>query len=128
MEDICNALVTNQWGAGEEEDAVRVWIESRLQKRGNESTEGSGWQTPVGEVAGDQNAENAEKEEKDGLGLVEPMKDFGVHDEDQREWADRESRGLPKDYAGVSRVSAVSCFFADWRESGRYSNGSHRWD
>jgi hypothetical protein len=122
MEDICNALVTNSWGAGEEDDAVRVWIESRLQKRGNESTTGSGWQTPADVTGGDQ---NAEKEEKDGLGLVEPMKDFGVHDENQREWADRESRGLPKDYAGVSRVLYIRNRCTDHGEIGRHPNGSH---
>jgi hypothetical protein len=98
MEDICNKLVTNGWGVGEEEDDVKVWIESRLQKRGNDgSSASSGWTTPV---AAENNAEQAEK---DGLGLVAPMRGFGVHDEEQREWADRESRGLPKDYAGVSK-------------------------
>lgn len=98
MEDICNTLVTNGWGAGREEDDVKVWIESRLQKRGNGgSSTSSGWATPVAAE------NNAGQEEKDGLGLVAPMRGFDVHDEEQREWADRESRGLPKDYAGVSK-------------------------
>lgn len=126
VEDICNALVTNGWGAGKEEDDVRVWIESRLQKRGNEgSLASSGLQTPVF------TENNAEQEEKDGLGLVAPMQGFGVHDEDQREWADRESRGLPKDYAGVSRPWSSSLFpyraLTTMVVAGSDSHGSDRW-
>lgn len=127
MEDICNTLVTNGWGAGTEEDDVKVWIESRLQKRGNESSStSSGWQTPVV-------AENsAEQEEKDGLGLVAPMRGFGVHDEEQKEWADRESRGLPRDYAGVSLGFKLWCRrlgIADLKLLvGSDPNGRDRWN
>jgi hypothetical protein len=67
---------------------VRVWIESRLQSSGD-SSRPSGTATPAadGGVTADIG------KEMEGLGLG----DAGV-----AEYGDRESRGLPKDYEGVS--------------------------
>lgn len=105
VEGMCNQLVTRDWGArtglaedgGKEEGGVkgdtRVWIESRLQ--GQSSVAQSGTVTPAqtdaGEVAGDV------QKEMEGLGLAGSGVDGGV-----AEYGDRESRGLPKDYEGVS--------------------------
>jgi hypothetical protein len=100
VESLCNDLVTRNWGAkkgvpgvveadGVQEKAdVRVWIESRLQSSGD-SSRPSGTATPAadGGVTADIG------KEMEGLGLG----DAGV-----AEYGDRESRGLPKDYEGVS--------------------------
>jgi hypothetical protein len=101
VEGMCNELVTRDWGAraglaeksGKEEGGgdTRVWIESRLQ--GQSSVAQSGTATPAnaGEVPGDV------QKEMEGLGLAEEGVNGGVV-----EYGDRESRGLPKDYEGVS--------------------------
>jgi hypothetical protein len=100
VEAMCNELVSREWGAraglaeksGKEEGGgdTRVWIESRLQ--GQSSVAQSGTVTPAqtdaGEVSGDV------QKEMEGLGLGS---EGGV-----MEYGDRESRGLPKDYEGVS--------------------------
>ena len=71
---------------------VRVWIESRLQSSGD-SLRPSGAATPAeGGVTADVG------KEMEGLGLG----DAGV-----AEHGDRESRGLPKDYEGVSSVPVM---------------------
>src|SRR4051812_34224513 len=77
IEDRANELVMTTGRRGDEED-VKVWIENRLQGS-------SGTGTPVD---GGRVRVNDEDEEK-GLGLG----GAGA------EWGDRESRGLPKDYA-----------------------------
>jgi hypothetical protein len=59
----------------------RVWIESRLQ---NSSTGVTGTSTPITEGSTD---------------VAKEMEGLGLNDV---EHGDRESRGLPKDYAGVS--------------------------
>lgn len=95
VEQRCNELVTRSWGArpgvpareGEEGD-VRVWIESRLQS--SSSVAQSGTATPLNATSGD-GAGDLSKE-MNGLGLGDGMQEYG----------DRESRGLPKDYEGVS--------------------------
>jgi hypothetical protein len=107
---MCNELVTRNWGGkpglaedgGKEEGGVkgdtRVWIESRLQ--GQSSVAQSGTATPAnaGEVPGDV------QKEMEGLGLRQ-VAEGGV-----AEYGDRESRGLPKDYEGVSRYADIETF------------------
>lgn len=123
MEERCNQLVTRHWGADEEDQDVRVWIESRLQKRGavspGTSASASG-KTEIEEGAGKEGVKhNAEQEEAEGLGVLGggiQKAGFEAHDEAQKEWADRESRGLPKDYAGVrSHVFALASWSRDVR-------------
>jgi hypothetical protein len=104
VEGMCNQLVSREWGAkaglaedgGKEDGGVKgdtsVWIESRLQ--GQSSVAQSGTATPAtttGDVAGDV------QKEMEGLGLAEQGVNGGM-----AEYGDRESRGLPKDYEGVS--------------------------
>ncbi|KAJ9111346.1 hypothetical protein QFC19_001114 [Naganishia cerealis] len=117
MEDICNSLVTRRWGAQGEGEEVKVWIESRLQKRGG----GGGGDKAltsaiaglsVGNGGGEERkmTDQVEVEEAQGLGMLSNLKPggFAVHDEEEREWADRESRGLPRDYAGgVIRTAVI---------------------
>jgi len=99
VESLCNDLVTRNWGAKagvpavveadevQEKADVRVWIESRLQSSGD-SLRPSGTATPAdGGVTADVG------KEMEGLGLGEAG---------MAEYGDRESRGLPKDYEGVS--------------------------
>lgn len=110
VEGMCNELVTREWGAkaglaedgGKEEGGVkgdtRVWIESRLQ--GQSSVRQSGTATPAnaGEVPGDV------QKEMEGLGISSGAEGGAV------ECGDRESRGLPKDYEGVSRYLHIETF------------------
>ncbi|KAJ9104507.1 hypothetical protein QFC21_002003 [Naganishia friedmannii] len=116
MEAKCNELVTRNWGADEEGQEVRVWIESRLQKRGGASSSSSSPSAPESASGMESTEVGAEttvdKEEAEGLGLLAgggiQKGEFEAHDEEQKEWADRESRGLPKDYAGgVIRTAVI---------------------
>jgi hypothetical protein len=101
VEGMSNQLVSREWGAragvaeksGKEEGGgdTRVWIESRLQ--GQSSVAQSGTATPAtttGDAAGDV------QKEMEGLGISSGAEGGVV------EYGDRESRGLPKDYEGVS--------------------------
>jgi hypothetical protein len=113
VESLCNGLVTRQWGSqkgqpgdttvsdseGEKPD-VRVWIESRLQ---SSSTGVSGTATPAVQNVGDTTTDVGK--EMEGLGL----NGSGSKNEEVAEYGDRESRGLPKDYEGVSKFDA--CLF-----------------
>lgn len=124
VEERANELVTLGWGGKPLDEDVRVWIESRVQKKGSTSASAamSGAVTPSGAAANATETTDAApgRQEQDGLGLrlddaggeldkqlsavqLSNGRD-GEDDEDEREWGDRESRGLPKDYAGVSFV------------------------
>jgi hypothetical protein len=119
VEGMCNELVTREWGAkarlaeksGKEEGGgdTRVWIESRLQ--GQSSVAQSGTVTPAqadaGEVPGDV------QKEMEGLGLSSGTEGGVV------EYGDRESRGLPKDYEGVSRYLEIETFGSQGRTLNR---------
>ncbi|KAJ9115039.1 hypothetical protein QFC22_005367 [Naganishia vaughanmartiniae] len=116
MEEQCNQLVTRNWGANKEGQDVRVWIESRLQKRGaaspvalgSDSVKEDTTKVPEKEVV----KSTMEQEEAEGLGVLGGIQKgtFDSHDEEQKEWADRESRGLPKDYAGYREDRAYADF------------------
>lgn len=133
MEQRANELVTLGWGAKRLEEDVRVWIESRVQKKGSSSQAVSGAMTPVAAATTATQTTNAAStdQEQAGLGLA-PSDEKNVNvnsgddmsridarlssvqidtsgspagnlnEDEEREWGDRESRGLPKDYAGVS--------------------------
>lgn len=132
IEDLANGLVTMGWGAKEEKEDVRVWIESKLQKFGSGSGCGSadtsGLQTPI-------EVKKAGEQEKQGLGLEQGLEKVRISgraiekvsvseitaidgsnsrlgldsEKEDKEWGDRESRGLPKDYAGgIIRTAVIS--------------------
>ncbi len=113
MEEKANELVTMGWGEKRIEEDVSVWIESRVQGFGM----GSGGVTPVNEGEGSKGVEGVEKE---GLGLVEGVAEQQrgqeqnhqgqpvVDGNEIKEWGDRESRGLPKDYSnGIIRTAVI---------------------
>jgi hypothetical protein len=92
VEQAVNELVMTRGQRSVDDDGVKVWIESRLQGP-------SGTATPAESVVGTTN----DVKERLGQGM-------GETGEEKREgeWGDRESRGLPKDYAdGVIRTAVI---------------------